>query len=328
MRTYKQAFYKPRPLAPRSPQPRPLHVAPPTTTELTSPAPTFPSRNSKLRVCGTPAACVRELLARDTLVGGRMGTNAGWPEAFGFCVGGARPVVVMEVEEGGSAQQAGLQPGDVITELDGEDVQLWSLEEVWGADLGSGRGGWKERPSTASISFPIPLSQIIYLPSLPFSPPLPSLLPFPLSSTRWYRGPKQLLRCHLVSWWCLVSDTSVSLVGWREGLVLRCAATLQSLFVQSTLIVRPGRRACGREICYWSWTERECAMPPRLRFWSGSRELGRLSRWWSSPAGWTIVPSLPPHMHHLPPPSPHTGTPHTITSTTRLWNFITRYSFS
>ena len=61
-----------------------------------------------------------------------MGTNAGWPEAFGFSVGGGRPVVISEVEEAGSAQQAGLQPGDVITELDGVKVQQWSLEEVGG----------------------------------------------------------------------------------------------------------------------------------------------------------------------------------------------------
>ena len=59
-----------------------------------------------------------------------MGTNEGWPEAFGFSVSGGAPVVVRSVEEGGSAQQAGLQPGDVITELDGEDVQQWSLEQV------------------------------------------------------------------------------------------------------------------------------------------------------------------------------------------------------
>lgn len=59
-----------------------------------------------------------------------MGTNAGWPSAFGFSVCGGIPVVICEVEEGGSAQQAGLQPGDIITELDGQDVQQWSLEQV------------------------------------------------------------------------------------------------------------------------------------------------------------------------------------------------------
>ena len=59
-----------------------------------------------------------------------MGTNAGWPEAFGFSVSGGAPVVIRTVEEGGSAQAVGLQPGDVIAELDGEDVQQWSLEQV------------------------------------------------------------------------------------------------------------------------------------------------------------------------------------------------------
>ena len=59
-----------------------------------------------------------------------MGTNAGWPEAFGFSVSGGAPVVIRAVEEGGSAQAAGLQPGDVIAELDGEDVQQWTLQQV------------------------------------------------------------------------------------------------------------------------------------------------------------------------------------------------------
>lgn len=67
-----------------------------------------------------PFCCKREL----------MGTNAGWPEAFGFSVSGGAPVVIRAVEEGGSAQAAGLQPGDVIAELDGEDVQQWTLQQV------------------------------------------------------------------------------------------------------------------------------------------------------------------------------------------------------
>ena len=59
-----------------------------------------------------------------------MGSNEGWPEAFGFSVNGGAPVIISSVEEGGSAQAAGLQPGDVIAELDGEDVQQWDLEQV------------------------------------------------------------------------------------------------------------------------------------------------------------------------------------------------------
>lgn len=60
----------------------------------------------------------------------RMGTNHGWPEAFGFSIIGNAPVMVSDVEESGSAQQAGLQIGDFIVELDGETVEQWSKEEV------------------------------------------------------------------------------------------------------------------------------------------------------------------------------------------------------
>ena len=59
-----------------------------------------------------------------------MATNEGWPEAFGFSISGDAPVVVGEVEDGGSAQQAGLQTGDVIVELDGENVQQWTKNQV------------------------------------------------------------------------------------------------------------------------------------------------------------------------------------------------------
>lgn len=57
-------------------------------------------------------------------------TNEGWPEAFGFSVTGNAPVLISDVEEGGSAQQAGLQIGDAIIELDAENVEHWSREEV------------------------------------------------------------------------------------------------------------------------------------------------------------------------------------------------------
>lgn len=59
-----------------------------------------------------------------------MGTNEGWPEAFGFSVVGDAPVMINDVEAGGSAEQAGLQTGDFIVELDGEPVDTWSREEV------------------------------------------------------------------------------------------------------------------------------------------------------------------------------------------------------
>lgn len=59
-----------------------------------------------------------------------MGTNEGWPEAFGFSVSGDGPVLISVVEKDGSAQQAGLQSGDVIVELDGVNVEYWRREEV------------------------------------------------------------------------------------------------------------------------------------------------------------------------------------------------------
>ena len=59
-----------------------------------------------------------------------MARNDGWPEAFGFSVAGGDPVVISSVEDGGSAQQAGLQQGDMLAEVDGEDVRHWSVREV------------------------------------------------------------------------------------------------------------------------------------------------------------------------------------------------------
>ena len=59
-----------------------------------------------------------------------MGTNEGWPEAFGFSIIGGTPVMINDVEEGGSAQQAGLQIGDFIVELNGVMVDEWTKEEV------------------------------------------------------------------------------------------------------------------------------------------------------------------------------------------------------
>ncbi len=60
-----------------------------------------------------------------------MGTNEGWPEAFGFSLVGAYPVMIDEVEEGGSAQQAGLQVGDFLIEINGENVEDWNKDEVY-----------------------------------------------------------------------------------------------------------------------------------------------------------------------------------------------------
>ena len=59
-----------------------------------------------------------------------MRTNENWPEAFGFTIGGKAPVVILSVEENSVAQRAGLQPGDQILEVNGENVQGLSKEEI------------------------------------------------------------------------------------------------------------------------------------------------------------------------------------------------------
>ena len=59
-----------------------------------------------------------------------MATNEGWPEAFGFSIEGDRPVYITEVDDGGSAQQAGLLPGDIIVEMDGEGVREKSRNDL------------------------------------------------------------------------------------------------------------------------------------------------------------------------------------------------------
>jgi len=59
-----------------------------------------------------------------------MPTNLGWPEAFGFRINGRGPVVITDVDDTGSAHAAGLQPGDIIVELNGENVREFSKQEL------------------------------------------------------------------------------------------------------------------------------------------------------------------------------------------------------
>lgn len=59
-----------------------------------------------------------------------MPTNFGWPEAFGFQIEGRGPVIITDVEDTGSAHAAGLQPGDIIVELNGENVRECSKQEL------------------------------------------------------------------------------------------------------------------------------------------------------------------------------------------------------
>ncbi|XP_061701064.1 delphilin isoform X2 [Syngnathoides biaculeatus] len=49
-------------------------------------------------------------------------TNQNWPEAFGFRLGGAGPSYILSVAEGSSASLAGLQPGDQVVDIEGQDV--------------------------------------------------------------------------------------------------------------------------------------------------------------------------------------------------------------
>ncbi|XP_061605353.1 delphilin isoform X3 [Phyllopteryx taeniolatus] len=49
-------------------------------------------------------------------------TNQNWPEAFGFRLGGAGPSYILSVAEGSSAFLAGLQPGDQVVDIEGQDV--------------------------------------------------------------------------------------------------------------------------------------------------------------------------------------------------------------
>lgn len=49
-------------------------------------------------------------------------SNQGWPEEFGFLLGGSGPSYIISVEEGSSAHLSGLQPGDQVLEIEGQDV--------------------------------------------------------------------------------------------------------------------------------------------------------------------------------------------------------------
>ncbi|KAL0605368.1 Delphilin [Plecturocebus cupreus] len=57
-------------------------------------------------------------------------TNQGWPEDFGFRLGGSSPCFVLEVAEGSSAHAGGLRPGDQILEVEGLAVGGLSRERL------------------------------------------------------------------------------------------------------------------------------------------------------------------------------------------------------
>ncbi|XP_055266305.1 delphilin isoform X2 [Moschus berezovskii] len=57
-------------------------------------------------------------------------TNQGWPEDFGFRLGGSGPCYVLDVVEGSSAHAGGLRPGDQILEVEGLAVGGLSRERL------------------------------------------------------------------------------------------------------------------------------------------------------------------------------------------------------
>ncbi|XP_055006230.1 LOW QUALITY PROTEIN: delphilin [Boleophthalmus pectinirostris] len=57
-------------------------------------------------------------------------SNQGWPEEFGFQLGGGGPSYILSVEEGSSAHLAGLQPGDQVLEIEGHNVSTLPPQAV------------------------------------------------------------------------------------------------------------------------------------------------------------------------------------------------------
>ncbi|XP_077595719.1 delphilin isoform X3 [Stigmatopora nigra] len=57
-------------------------------------------------------------------------SNQGWPEDFGFRLGGTGPSYILSVEEGSSAQLAGLQAGDQVLEIEGHNVSTLAPQAV------------------------------------------------------------------------------------------------------------------------------------------------------------------------------------------------------
>ena len=63
--------------------------------------------------------CVCVLIPPDL---GLPTNNQNWPEEFGFRLGGVGPSYILSVLEGSSAFLAGLQPGDQVVDIEGQDV--------------------------------------------------------------------------------------------------------------------------------------------------------------------------------------------------------------
>ena len=56
--------------------------------------------------------------------------NSGWPEAFGFSIAGNSPVVIVSVKENSVARRSGLQCGDQILEVNGDNVEALTKEQL------------------------------------------------------------------------------------------------------------------------------------------------------------------------------------------------------
>lgn len=57
-------------------------------------------------------------------------SNHGWPEEFGFQLGGTGPSYILTMGEGSSAHLSGLQPGDQVLEIEGQDVSSLGAQAV------------------------------------------------------------------------------------------------------------------------------------------------------------------------------------------------------
>ncbi|XP_062308376.1 delphilin isoform X2 [Osmerus eperlanus] len=57
-------------------------------------------------------------------------TNQNWPEEFGFRLGGTGPSYILSVVEGSSAYLAGLQPGDQVVDIEGQEVSNLSTQAL------------------------------------------------------------------------------------------------------------------------------------------------------------------------------------------------------
>ncbi|TKS90058.1 Delphilin Glutamate receptor, ionotropic, delta 2-interacting protein 1 [Collichthys lucidus] len=78
---------------------------------------------SSLLACFIPSSPLPQVLSMPS-------SNQGWPEEFGFQLGGNGPSYILSVEEGSSAHLAGLQAGDQVLEIEGHNVSTLGPQAV------------------------------------------------------------------------------------------------------------------------------------------------------------------------------------------------------